>query len=188
MVHKIFIAISILWVLSEILIGRLTYHRSPAAKNCDRQTLRWLWVTISLSVTAGAWLGMAGVGHLPALNRVAPPLAVILVLSGLLIRWTAFITLRRYFTSNVAILENHQLVQHGIYGIIRHPAYAGSLLSFLGLGIYFRSWVSLLVIFVPILLVFLKRIQTEERALQEAFGDAYRAYSQSVKRLIPKIF
>jgi len=31
--------------------------------------------------------------------------------------------------------EKHELITHGIYRFLRHPAYTGSLLSFIGLGV-----------------------------------------------------
>ncbi|GAB4340970.1 MAG: isoprenylcysteine carboxylmethyltransferase family protein [Calditrichia bacterium] len=188
MIHKIFMTLSFIWLASEIILGRLTYHKPAESADRDRRTLQMLWLVIIGSICLGVWLGLSGVGHLPALLPAAPYLATILVSAGLLLRWTAFISLHRYFTSNVTILEEHQLIQHGVYGIIRHPAYAGSLLSFLGLGIYFCSWVSLLVIFLPILAVFLKRIQTEEAALREAFGKGYEDYSRRTRRLLPGVY
>jgi len=110
------------------------------------------------------------------------------MLLGLLIRWTAILTLRKYFTVDVSILPGHQIVKKGLYKYIRHPAYAGSLVSFLGLGLAFSNWLSSIVIVVPILTAFIYRIQVEEQALIQAFGDEYLDYSNTTKRLIPKIY
>ncbi|RMD63854.1 isoprenylcysteine carboxylmethyltransferase family protein, partial [Candidatus Parcubacteria bacterium] len=113
---------------------------------------------------------------------------MVLIGLGLLVRWLAVFTLRQYFTSNVRIDRDQQLIEKGVYRLVRHPAYTGSLLSFLGLGLAFNNWLSLLVIFLPILLAFLNRIRVEERALEQAFGQAYADYRQRVKRLIPFVY
>jgi protein-S-isoprenylcysteine O-methyltransferase Ste14 len=107
---------------------------------------------------------------------------------GLAIRWIAIVSLGRMFTVDVAITRGHRLVRGGIYGVIRHPSYAGSLLSFLGLGLAFSNYLSAATIFIPICIAFLYRIHVEERTLAATFGDEYRDYCASTKRLIPGLW
>jgi protein-S-isoprenylcysteine O-methyltransferase Ste14 len=75
-----------------------------------------------------------------------------------------------------------------MYRFVRHPAYAGSLISFLGLGHYFSNYLSILVISVPICVAFLHRVHIEEEALIHAFGSEYLDYCASTKRFIPGIY
>ncbi|HFE65305.1 MAG TPA: isoprenylcysteine carboxylmethyltransferase family protein [Caldithrix sp.] len=186
--NTIFLLISFIWAVSEIVFGRMKYAKSSGENSPDRRSLRLLWITITVAVSAGVFLGLQGIGFVPGVSRWAFPLGVGLILLGLLIRWSAVFTLRKYFTSNVSILPEHRLVQNGLYRFIRHPAYTGSLLSFLGLGIAFSNWLSTLVIFLPILTAFLYRIRVEEEALLQALGETYRDYCKSVKRLIPEVY
>jgi protein-S-isoprenylcysteine O-methyltransferase Ste14 len=106
----------------------------------------------------------------------------------LAIRWAAILTLRKYFTVDVVIMNDHKVVMTGLYRHIRHPAYLGSLLSFLGLAISFSNWLTALVIFIPITSAFVYRIRVEEKALGQFLGDVYRQYRSSTKRLIPGIY
>lgn len=182
------LAISAIWVLSEIIMGRLTYSHSDTETASDRHSLRILWLTIIPSVSIGVFLGMRGIGFIPGISRWVFPLGLFLIVAGLIVRWTAVFTLRHYFTSNVRILPEHRLVQSGPYRFIRHPAYSGALLSFLGLGLVFANWLSLLIIFVPVTAAFLYRIRVEEAALREAFGETYRAYCRKTRRLIPGVY
>ncbi len=78
-------------------------------------------------------------------------------------------------------------METGIYKYIRHPIYAMLLAETLGFCVALSNWVSFLLIFVPNLLTVSYRIYVEERALLEVFGDRYRSYMKSTKRLIPKI-
>jgi len=179
--------VSAFWIVSEILLARLK-HSGTASAGLDRFSLRILWTTIILSVSGGVTLGVQGTGYVRAADSVAPWIGLSLILIGLGIRWTAILTLRRYFTVNVSIHTDHEVVTSGIYRFVRHPAYSGSVLSFLGLGMTFSSWLSTLVIFVPILGAFLYRIGVEEQALMMHLGKEYAQYSKSTRRLIPGIY
>ena len=44
---------------------------------------------------------------------------------GVALRWYSVIYLGRFFTANVAILKDHQLVDTGPYRFVRHPSYTG---------------------------------------------------------------
>ena len=113
---------------------------------------------------------------------------IFLIASGLILRWIAIFQLKRFFTMNVSIAEDHQLIQSGLYAHVRHPSYTGALVSFLGLGLAYANWASVLVIFVPVLGAFLYRIKVEEEALTSAFGDQYREYAARSRRLIPFVY
>jgi protein-S-isoprenylcysteine O-methyltransferase Ste14 len=107
---------------------------------------------------------------------------------GITIRLVAVATLQRYFTVSVSILEKHEIVDTGIYGIIRHPAYLGHLASLLGIGLVLGNWVGLVALVLLPLAGILYRIQVEERILLRYFGAAYQAYANRTKRLLPGIW
>ena len=110
------------------------------------------------------------------------------MVAGICMRWLAIYTLRRYFTGKVAILADHQLIRTGPYQYIRHPAYAGALVARPGFGLAFSNWVSLLLIFCPVVLAALYRIQIEDQVLTDAFGQEYLDYMKQTKRLLPGIY
>lgn len=84
--------------------------------------------------------------------------------------------------------ENQSLVQTGPYQYVRHPAYLGYLL--MALGITFGYWSLAGLISVVFLLIpsIVYRISVEEKLLGEHFGKDHRAYTNKVKRLIPRIW
>lgn len=71
---------------------------------------------------------------------------------------------------------------------MRHPAYTGLLLRYLGFGLAFANWLSAALIFLPLLCVTAYRIRVEEQALHEHFGEEYAAYAGATKRLVPGIY
>jgi protein-S-isoprenylcysteine O-methyltransferase Ste14 len=176
-----------LWLGSEIALSRIKLA-GPADRKLDSSSLRILWITITLSITAGVFFGLGNVGQFGNRSPVFPAAGTVLILLGLVIRWVAILSLKQQFTVDVAITAGHRLVREGIYGIVRHPSYAGGLISFLGLGISFSNYISLIVIFVPICAAFVHRIKVEEKVLMEAFGNEYARYCATTKRLIPGIY
>ena len=139
-------------------------------------------------MTIGIVLAFQRVGHFGEGSRVFPAVGIILIIGGLLVRWIAIVSLKSQFTVDVSITKDHRIVSTGMYRFVRHPAYAGSMLSFLGLGLFFANYLSILMIVVPICSAFLYRIHVEEKTLIDAFGGEYLHYCNSTKRLIPGIF
>ncbi|MDH4222486.1 MAG: isoprenylcysteine carboxylmethyltransferase family protein [candidate division Zixibacteria bacterium] len=185
-ISLIFIFISLAWILSEVVLAKVKHSKAADSKELDKFSLRFLWTTIVICVFIGVFTGIRGIGFIPI--RFLSLTGLFLIVLGLIIRWTAILTLKKYFTVNVSILKEHKIIHKGIYKIIRHPAYAGSLFSFLGLGLSFSNWLSTLVIFIPVWVAFIYRIQVEEKALIQTFGNEYLNYSKATKRLIPMIY
>ena len=115
-------------------------------------------------------------------------MAVALFVLGILIRWWAIIVLGRFFTVDVQIEADHELVDRGPFHLVRHPSYTGVLLAFVGFGLSLMNWIALVVLIVPIFAAFVYRMNVEEEALSGALGDRYRKYMMRTKRLIPGIY
>jgi protein-S-isoprenylcysteine O-methyltransferase Ste14 len=111
----------------------------------------------------------------------------IFLITGLGVRAQATRTLGRYFSPDVRILPEHELIRHGIYKYIRHPIYLGTLLAYFSIPLLFHSLYGFLIMILKIPLT-IYRIRIEEQALLEKFGDAYRDYMKTSKRLIPYIY
>ena len=152
----------------------------------DANSLRVLWIVIIVCI----WLSLQARALWPhaLLPSWSVPVGVAAFIVGIVLRWYSIIHLGRFFTVNVAIAADHQLVDTGPYRFVRHPSYTGALLAFVGFGMVLRNWASLLVLLVPIAVAFLYRINVEERALLEALGERYRAYIERTKRLIPLLY
>lgn len=79
-----------------------------------------------------------------------------------------------------------ELVQTGVYGIVRHSLYSGIIL----LAIAYTLWttsVSHAVATVILFIFFDRKAAQEERWLSEKYSD-YSAYQQRVKKLLPWIY
>ena len=157
---------------SEVALA-LSKRSKSRATGKDRFTLPLLWTVIGLSIFAAFFLREAfPQGRLPH-PRIFYVIGLILFVIGLIIRWAAIIYLGRFFTVNVAIAEDHQLIITGPYRYVRHPSYTGTLLIFLGFGLCMLNIFSLAAIFLPIAAAFLWRMHVEEQALRRAFSEHY---------------
>ncbi len=172
---------------SELAISLGLRARGNAQRK-DRGSLTTIWIVVMLSVFAGIWLANAvPSAHLRWADRIYPVGFVVFVF-GLLLRWWSIWTLGRFFTVQVAIANDHRLIEQGPYKLLRNPSYTGSLLMFVGFGLCIGNWLTLIVMLTPVVAVFGWRIHVEEAALSEAFGDAWHAYAKRTWRLVPLVY
>lgn len=84
--------------------------------------------------------------------------------------------------------ERHQtVIDTGVYGVVRHPMYAGAVLLFVGMPLWLESYAAALVASVPIA-VLVVRIPIEEHLLRREL-TGYDAYMRRIRhRLIPFVW
>jgi protein-S-isoprenylcysteine O-methyltransferase Ste14 len=181
-------AASVAFPASEIALALLRRADSLSAQRADRGSLRILWLAIALGIGAAIACSSIRAFRLPYPAGLVRWTAAGLLAAGLALRWASILTLGRLFTVDVAIQRGHTVVERGLYGVIRHPSYAGLLLAFLGVSLLYVNWMSIVVLMVPVTLGVLNRIAKEERALLDALGPAYADYCARTKRLIPGVF
>jgi protein-S-isoprenylcysteine O-methyltransferase Ste14 len=115
-------------------------------------------------------------------------LALVFMLAGYALGSYALIE-NRFFSGVVRIQSErgHQVISSGPYRWVRHPAYAGGLLSYLGMPLLLDSrWA-----FVPVILMMIAiviRTHLEDRTLQAELAG-YRDYARRVRyRLLPGVW
>ena len=79
-----------------------------------------------------------------------------------------------------------ELVQHGIYALIRHPLYTSVICAAVGSALIFQSWPALTAA-VGLGVFFDAKARHEERWLRQKFPD-YANYEFRVRRFIPWIY
>jgi protein-S-isoprenylcysteine O-methyltransferase Ste14 len=176
------------WVVSEIVIAIATRTRNSSGNVRDRGTFLMLWVVILTSLTVGiAFSEASTIGAIPNPQWMRPA-ALALMIAGLVLRWTAVISLGKSFSSNVAIHSTQTVLKTGLYRWMRHPSYTGLIMIFVAVGLHTRNWISFVIVVVPTTAALLYRIHVEEIALRGHFGEEYVEYSRQTKRLIPGIY
>ncbi len=92
-----------------------------------------------------------------------------------------------YLSRTIEVQDNQKVIDTGLYGIVRHPMYAITILLFLTMPLILGSIVSF-VIFLVYPIIISKRIKNEEKVLEkELIG--YADYKKKVKyKVIPFIW
>ncbi|NTW45239.1 MAG: isoprenylcysteine carboxylmethyltransferase family protein [Anaerolineaceae bacterium] len=123
-----------------------------------------------------------------AFNMTLKVISLCLILAGYVLSSYALIE-NRYFSGMVRIQTDrgHHVVSTGPYGWVRHPGYAGALMSFLATPIFLdSSWAFIPAVLLIIVLVI--RTNLEDKTLQKEL-EGYQSYASRVRfRLIPGIW
>lgn len=92
-----------------------------------------------------------------------------------------------YLSRTIEVQENQKVIDTGLYGIVRHPMYAVTILLFLTIPLILGSIISFL-IFLIYPIVIAKRIKNEEKVLEKDL-IGYSEYKKKVKyKVIPFIW
>ena len=110
----------------------------------------------------------------------------VLVAAGLVLIWLVF-RVNPFAAASVTVEAEQPVISRGLYALVRHPMYSGSLLVLLGIPLALGSWWGL-VLFPPYLVLIILRLTNEERYLSIHL-PGYRDYCARVThRLIPFIW
>ncbi len=96
--------------------------------------------------------------------------------------------LGRNWAVTLEIRDQHKFVSRGLYRFVRHPMYASFLLVGLAQALLLPNWVAGMSGLIGFAVLFLMRVNVEERMMLDNFGDEYRAYCGTTKRIIPYIY
>jgi protein-S-isoprenylcysteine O-methyltransferase Ste14 len=122
------------------------------------------------------------------LSRLVETLGVVVYLTAHVVVSAGRLALDTSFqVGGIAPRPDDQFITAGIYSVLRHPMYTAVLCFPLGLALLTQSLV-LLALSVVLLGLVLALIPIEEKQLEAAHGDAYAAYREKTKALIPFVY
>lgn len=92
-----------------------------------------------------------------------------------------------YAASTITVESGQKLVSTGLYSLVRHPMYTGTIIMMLGTPLALGSYWGLIFV-IPCMLGLAVRIGDEEQLLNQEL-DGYRDYTQKVHyRLVPHLW
>ena len=110
------------------------------------------------------------------------------MVGGIVLRLFCKAWLRRFFSINIIIRKDHEIVKKGVYKYVRHPMYLSVLLIFIGFAGILSSILGIISTLVLILPTILIRIHREEYYLKKKTKERYEEYMKKTKKLIPFIY
>ncbi len=101
--------------------------------------------------------------------------------------WGEVLRENAWLSRTVEVQQGQRVVDSALYGVVRHPMYAASVLLFLSMPLILNSIFSFLVMLLYLPLI-ARRIRNEEKVLKEGL-PGYAEYMDRVKyRLIPFVW
>ena len=95
--------------------------------------------------------------------------------------------LGRYWSDNVEIKTDHQLISTGPYARLRHPIYTGMLVGIAGSAIAVGEWRGVGA-FLLLLTNYVIKARKEDRILRKKFGAAFEEYEHRTGFLVPRLY
>ena len=121
----------------------------------------------------------------PLPDLVSRAAAVVFLLAYLM--YAEVLRENTYLSRTVEVQQGQQVIDTGLYGIVRHPMYSATVLLFLSIPLVLGSVISF-VVFLIYPVVIAKRIRNEEKILEDGLAG-YSEYKKRVKyKLIPFIW
>lgn len=157
--------------------------------NAKEQENEQKWVLLFSGLMFIAGFIVAGLNY--RYKWVELPSAVIIISSILfIISYILYVEVLRentYLSRTIEVQENQKVIDAGLYGIVRHPMYAVTILLFLTMPLILGSIISFIMFLIyPIIIC--QRIKNEERVLEKDL-KGYTEYKKKVKyKLIPFIW
>lgn len=165
-------------VMQEIIQRRFRSQRARQAEAPGRLVLSTIFAVV-----------LPFVAHSMRHQRpyaVQLTVGIILVVAGLALSTWSQVALGEYWVGGVGRHEKHKLITTGPYKFVRHPLYAGAILS--ALGFVLGSW-NVWYALTMLLWIggFLVRIIGEEHTLRYILPEQYPAYAARTGMLLPKL-
>jgi protein-S-isoprenylcysteine O-methyltransferase Ste14 len=183
----IIVAFSLLYGFFEIFMSMRQRNKRSVIKTGDRLSIWILFISISLGYWLSFIIGATRIGRIYHWDTFFL-IGAVLIIIGLIIRVSAILTLKQHFTYIVTKIENHELIENGLYKSIRHPGYLGQMIIFLGISTSLSNWLSIIFMIVPVFIGYIYRITVEEKFMIKQMGQKYLDYRKKTKRLIPLIY
>lgn len=138
---------------------------------------QFVFTAISIMLTYIFELGFLTIS---AFNILFRGIGILLIVSGIYLNLSA--KLKSKLFKNV---EDNKLITDGVYSIVRNPVYSGALLVCTGAVLIANNLILLIVPVICWLYMTLFLMKTEEKWLEELYGQEYVSYCKRVNRCIP---
>ena len=157
--------------------------------NAKEQENEQKWVLLFSGLMFIAGFIVAGLNHrykwIEMPNAVTIISSIIFIIAYIL--YAEVLRENTYLSRTIEVQENQKVIDTGLYGIVRHPMYAATILLFLTMPLILGSIISFIIFLIyPIIIG--KRIKNEEKVLEKDL-KGYTEYKKKVKyKVIPFVW
>ena len=170
----------------DFIIRKDKTAKSVERTEDDNKSTLLILLTFFVVLLLSAVFNVLGFGNFH--NVQIAHAGIMLMMPGMIIRIISMRTLSRFYTRTLLTVDKQELVQKGIYKVIRHPGYLGTILVWGFAGLAMENLVIFCLALPMVLFAYTYRIRNEERMLANNFGALFTAYKQVSWRLVPLIW
>ena len=142
----------------------------------------WLVTILPLVWLAAHFLSFADY----PLRPIPYALGLLFLASGLWLFYRSHADLGTNWSITLQVRENHRLVTSGVYARVRHPMYSALFLLAAAQALVLPNWIAGPAYLAGFGLLYVLRVNAEERMMRDRFGAEYEAYMRRSGRLMPK--
>jgi protein-S-isoprenylcysteine O-methyltransferase Ste14 len=183
------IAVASLWGLFEAWLLLRDRARGKGKTASDGRTRSYNILAVTLSpLVAAVMTSIPWVNGLGVRSGWVFWTGIGVMALGMGLRMWSVAVLGKYFRTTIELEDDQQVIRTGPYRLIRHPSYAGLILTCIGYGAALQNAVSFAIAAAFPAIALIHRIKMEETALASGMGAAYAAYQAGTKKLIPGVW
>ncbi len=184
----LFVMITLIWWAEFIILPSKGGEDNPK-KEGERRSFFLVGVGIGSSILLAIILRMFGVLNLSAYSlTVIQQLAVVIYLFGIIVRYWSLILLGDYFTRDVEVEDQQDLVSRGPYKYLRHPSYLGLFSLTLGVILFIGNLIAIPMGVIILIIALNYRIKIEEKMMLDMIGEEYKMWCKNRYRMFPLIY
>jgi len=163
-------------------------RRMRAGPRAEGRTVQKVLVTLLFATSMGVMAFSAfdhrmGWSPVPLWVNVIGDVMIAVGLSSALL----VVVQNSYAAATIAVEQGQTLTSDGLYGLVRHPMYSGSLIMMFGIPLALGSYWGLLIVLAGVVVLVLRILDEEKLLATELAG--YREYSRQVRyRLVPYVW
>lgn len=184
--HNRYVLAAVPWVLFSAY-WEFADRNTAAAKKSESSLSRGFHVFLTNIALLMEIAPIRGLGRfLPATSFVLA-VGVAIDAMGLFLAIWARRDLGRYWSGEISIKVEHELIRSGPYRLLRHPIYTGLLTMYIGTAVTTGEWLAIVGLAIAVF-AYCRKIGLEEANLRGAFGAEYDAYRRETWALVPGVF
>ncbi|WP_310772278.1 methyltransferase family protein [Mycobacterium sp. Z3061] len=163
-------------------------RRMRAGPRAEGRTVQKVLITLLFATSMGVMAFSAfdhrmGWSPVPVWVNVIGDVMIAVGLSSALL----VVVQNSYAAATIAVEQGQTLTSDGLYGLVRHPMYSGSLIMMFGIPFALGSYWGLLIVLAGVVVLVLRILDEEKLLATELAG--YREYTQQVRyRLVPYVW
>lgn len=185
--YWIVIACWALWAISEI--SHSIYSRKKEMNKTSNKSALGIYVCIFFLYIM--YILSPLVPQILWLSPLALPLFIVGLISiaaGFSLRWTSILIMGEAFSRQIRTIDDQVIIRSGPFAYVRHPNYLAGFLMFVGFGLLFGSWLSLVMGIILGTSPYIYRIHVEELFLLKNLPGYDRYCKEVPYRLIPFVY